>query len=126
MAEKQLEKKKVLVIEDEAINREILKQILSDSYDVLIGEDGTSGLNILRDNKDFISCVITDLIMPGISGLEVLSRIKSNDEYQNIPVIVASGDQSQEIECLNRGASDFIQKPYPEPGVILARVRRAI
>ena len=126
MAENQIEKKTILVIEDEAINREILSQILSDSYDVLLGEDGTSGLNILRDNKDFISCVITDLIMPGVSGLEVLNRIKANDEYQNIPVIVASGDQTQEIECLNRGASDFIQKPYPDPGVILARVRRAI
>ena len=128
MAENQalIEKKKIIVIEDEEINRAILGQILGDDYDVLFAENGSSGLNILRDNKDLISLVITDLIMPGLSGLEVLSRIKANDEYQNIPVIVASGDQAQEIECLNRGASDFIQKPYPEPGVILARVRRAI
>jgi len=64
--------------------------------------------------------------MPVMPGKEALRRIKEEPAYQDIPVIVASGDQSQEIECLNMGASDFIQKLYPEPGVILARVRRAI
>ena len=70
--------------------------------------------------------IILDLIMPGMQGQEVLRRVRADSEYQDIPVIVASGDQSQEIECLNAGASDFIQKPYPEHGVILARVRRTI
>ena len=64
--------------------------------------------------------------MPVMPGLEVLQRIKTAPDTQNLPVIVASGDQSQEIECLNAGASDFIQKPYPEPGVIIARVHRTI
>ena len=64
--------------------------------------------------------------MPNMTGEEVLRGIRGTDEYQDIPVIVASADLSMEIECLNIGASDFIRKPYPEPGIILARVRRAI
>ena len=78
------------------------------------------------ENKTVLSLIILDLIMPGMQGQEVLRRVRADSEYQDIPVIVASGDQSQEIECLNAGASDFIQKPYPEHGVILARVRRTI
>ena len=119
-------KRKLLVVEDEAINRAILGQILEKDYDVIFAEDGIQALDAVRENKDFLSLVILDLIMPNMSGMEVLRRIKAEPDYQDIPVIVASGDQAQEIDCLNSGASDFIQKPYPEPGVILARVHRTI
>ena len=116
----------ILVVEDEAINRGILGMILEKDYAVIFAVDGEEALRAVEENRDDISLVILDLIMPNMPGLEVLRRIREAAEYQDIPVIVASGDQSQEIECLNAGASDFIQKPYPEAGVILARVRRAI
>lgn len=83
-------------------------------------------METLRVQKEFISLVILDLLMPNMPGTEVLRLIRGSDEYQDIPVIVASANLSQEIECLNNGASDFIQKPYPEPGIILARVFRTI
>ena len=120
------DRRRLLVVEDEAINREILGAILERDYDVLFAEDGAEALEILHSNSDRLSLVMLDLIMPNMSGMEVLRQIRSNPEYQDIPVIVASGDRAQEIECLNTGASDFIQKPYPEPNVILARVRRAV
>ena len=119
-------KRKLLVVEDDQIIREILKTILEADYEVLFAEDGAQALLTLQEHKDLLSLILLDLIMPNLSGLEALSRIRSMPEYQDIPIIVASGDQSKEIECLGMGASDFIQKPYPEPGVILARVRRAI
>ena len=119
-------KRLLLVVEDEAINRAILENMLHQSYDLLFAEDGEKALRLLEENKELISLVLLDLIMPNMSGMEVLRRIKEQEAYQDIPVIVASGDQSQEIECLQEGASDFIQKPYPEPGVILARIRRSI
>ena len=100
--------------------------ILEESYEVIFAEDGDEALVAIEQNKAALSLVILDLIMPNMPGQEVLRRVRANPEYQDIPVIVASGDQAQEIECLNAGASDFIQKPYPVPGVILARVRRAI
>ena len=116
----------ILVVDDEEINRALLGTVLETDYEVIFAEDGEKALRAVEDNKELLSLVILDLIMPVMPGTEVLRRIKEEPAYQDIPVIVASGDQSQEIECLNMGASDFIQKPYPEPGVILARVRRAI
>ncbi len=126
MKEIQIDKRNLLVVEDEVINREILEVILEDEYHVIPAEDGAEALRKLEEHKDTLSLILLDLIMPNMSGMEVLKRIRSVPDYQDIPIIVASGDQSREIECLNSGASDFIQKPYPEPGVILARVRRAI
>ena len=116
----------VLVVEDEAVNRAILGAILEREYEVVFAEDGEAALRAVEQYRDVLSLVLLDLIMPNMSGQEVLRRIRSEPACQDIPVIVASGDQTQEIGCLNAGASDFIQKPYPEPGVILARVRRAI
>ena len=116
----------ILVVEDEAINRTILGMILEKDYEIIFAENGEEALRVIEEKKELLSLVILDLIMPVMPGMEVLRRIKAEPETRNLPVIVASGDQSQEIECLNAGASDFIQKPYPEPGVILARVRRTI
>ena len=120
------DKRLILVVEDEAVNRAILGSVLEKDYEVIYAGDGTEALQKASENKTILSLIILDLIMPGMQGQEVLRRVRADSEYQDIPVIVASGDQSQEIECLNAGASDFIQKPYPEHGVILARVRRTI
>ena len=120
------DKRLILVVEDEAVNRAILGSVLEKDYEVIYAGDGTEALQKASENKAILSLIILDLIMPGMQGQEVLRRVRADSEYQDIPVIVASGDQSQEIECLNAGASDFIQKPYPEHGVILARVRRTI
>ena len=119
-------KRLVLVVEDVEINREILGAILEDDYEVLFAEDGETALRLVEEHKRVLSLVLLDLVLPGMPGQEVLRRIKANAEYQDIPVIVASGVQSEEIECLNAGANDFIQKPYPEAGVVLARAHRAI
>ena len=116
----------ILVVEDEEINRDILGMILKKDYEVIFAENGEEALQVIEEKKELLSLVILDLIMPVMPGMEVLRRIKAAPDTRNLPVIVASGDQSQEIECLNAGAGDFIQKPYPEPGVILARVRRTI
>ena len=106
-------KRLVLVVEDAEINRAIMGSILEESYEVIFAEDGDEALVAIEQNKAALSLVILDLIMPNMPGQEVLRRVRANPEYQDIPVIVASGDQAQEIECLNAGASDFIQKPYP-------------
>ena len=119
-------KRCILVADDELINREMLSMILSEDYEVLPAADGTEALRIVSDLKDRLSLVLLDLLMPGISGLELLETMQNDPEMKNIPVIVATSDQSAEIECLKLGASDFISKPYPQPGVILARVQRTI
>lgn len=119
-------KRRVLVVDDEAINRELLGAILEKDYDVIFACDGKEALSLVETNRDVLSLVILDLIMPNMSGQEVLRTVRANEAYQDIPIIVASGDETQEITCLMEGASDFIQKPYPDAGVILARVQRTI
>lgn len=59
--------------------------------------------------------VLLTLLMPIMSGQEVLRRMKASPDMRHIPVIVATTDLAQEIECLNLGTSDFTQKPYPNP-----------
>ena len=119
-------KRTILVAEDEFINREILSEILRDSYELLFAGTGTEALELIRENREILSLVLLDLIMPGMHGMEVLRTIKADPDLQRIPVIVMTSDQSSEVECLQLGAIDFIPKPYPQKEVILARVRRTI
>ena len=119
-------RRRVLVVEDESVNRDILASVLRPEFEVLLAEDGREALARVGEYGDTISLILLDLIMPNMPGQEVLRRVKDDPATRGIPVIVASGDRAQEIACLQAGAADFIQKPYPEAGVIRARVRRAI
>lgn len=119
-------KRRILIVDDEAINREMLGVFLRDRYEVLMAGDGEEAMRRIWEYRETLSVVLLDLMMPVMSGQEVLCRMKELPDVRHIPVIVVSADLTQEIECLNLGASDFIQKPYPEAGVIAARVRRTI
>ena len=119
-------KRRILVVDDEEINREILGMILSDDYEVLYAEDGEKALEVCGEQKESLSLVLLDLMMPVISGMEVLRRMKSDPDLRVIPVIVITADQEAETRSLGEGAIDFIPKPYPQKDVILARVRRII
>ena len=116
----------VLVVDDEMINRMILGQILSEEYEVIFAEDGKKGLAAIRDNRNELSLILLDLVMPGIHGLDLLKLIKNNKEMKHIPVIVLTSDHKSEVPSLQLGASDFIPKPYPLPEIIMARVKRTI
>lgn len=120
------EKRTILVADDELINREILGAILEDDYNIVYAEDGEAAIETVRTMKDAISLVLLDLNMPKIPGIEVLKMIKDSPTTSAIPVIVVTADQDAEIECLHLGAIDFISKPYPSAGVILARAQRTI
>ena len=119
-------KRRILVVDDAEINREILGMILSGDYEVLYAEDGEQALEICAGQKETLSLVLLDLMMPTISGMEVLRRMKSDPDLRVIPVIVVTADQEAETRSLGEGAIDFIPKPYPQKDVILARVRRII
>lgn len=107
-------KRKVLIVEDNEINREILKETLEDDYDVLEAVNGEEGLNILSQYYKDISLILLDVVMPVCDGSEFLSRRKSDSLLASVPVIVTTGNNSQEdeLKCLGLGAVDFITKPY--------------
>ena len=118
--------RRILIVEDEFVNRELLRAYLEDEYELLFAETGAEALEAVRANLDTLSLVLLDLILPDLHGLDILREIKQDTALNRIPVIVLTGDTESEVESLNTGASDFISKPYPRHEVIMARVRRSI
>ena len=119
-------KRTILIADDELINREILGNLLVDTYDILYATDGVEAYDLMSKNADKISLVLLDLIMPKMTGLELLSKVKDDKTLSNIPIIVATSDSLSEEKSLELGAIDFIPKPYPRQSVILARIKRVI
>ena len=118
--------RRILVVEDDLINREILSLMLRDTYDILIAETGKQALELLESDYGTLSLVLLDLNLPDMKGVDILRRIKGNALTARLPVIVMTADQNAEVECLTLGATDFISKPYPKQEIVLARIRRTI
>ena len=119
--------KSILVVDDNAINREVLREILKTEYSVREAENGEEALRIMREMPDRILAVLSDIVMPLIDGFQLLEEISNDSKLGNIPIIVmtASSENQEEIKALRMGAWDFITKPY-NPEVILCRLRNAI
>jgi diguanylate cyclase (GGDEF)-like protein len=120
------EKRRILLIEDEIVNQEILKMYLADSYDVVTASTGKEALSIIHSQYEILSLILLDLNLPDFSGLDILRQVKADARFAHLPVIVMTSDSESEVECLSLGASDFIPKPYPRQEVVLARVLRTI
>ena len=119
-------KRQILIVDDEMTNREILGNILKSDYDVLYASDGNEALDMIKHYRETLSMVLLDILMPGMSGIDVLKAAKENNQLAHIPIIVTTSENETEIECLSLGAIDFISKPYPKPDVIQLRVQRTI
>lgn len=119
--------KKILVVEDNILNRSLLCQILASEYDVLEAENGQEALEILRQYGEGISLILLDIVMPVMDGYTFLSIMKADPAYSFIPVIVTTQNdgESDEVAALSHGATDFVAKPY-KPQVILHRVASII
>ena len=119
-------KRQILIADDEMLNREILAKNLEGEYEILLAEDGIQTLNMIKQYQDTLSLVLLDILMPGMSGLEVLKAVRDDVHLSHIPVIVMTAEKDTEVESLKLGATDFIPKPYPAFDVIHARVLRTI
>lgn len=119
-------KRRVLVVDDEYVNREMLSFIISKDYEVLQAEDGEQALSMIREYKNSLSLVVLDLLMPNVDGFTVLKTVKADESLKNIPIIVLTSEDAAEVESLKLGAADFIKKPYDVPEIILARIARTI
>jgi two-component system, OmpR family, alkaline phosphatase synthesis response regulator PhoP len=116
----------ILVIEDDPDIRELLSiSLAKEGWTLVMAEDGESGLAKLpAANPD---CVVLDIMLPGIDGLEVLRSIKSDPGRRRLPVIMttAKGEESDVVTGLELGAEDYVVKPY-SPKVLAARIRAAL
>lgn len=106
--------KKILVVEDVELNRDLIVQLLEDTYEVLTAADGAEGIQLaVRERPDLI---LMDLSLPVIDGWEATRRIKANVALQDIPIIALSahamvGDQEK---ALQSGCDDYLSKPLDE------------
>ena len=73
-------KRKILIVEDEFVNREILKNILLDDFEIFEAEDGEAAVELLESKKSDLSLILLDLFLPKMSGLELLNIIQANPE----------------------------------------------
>jgi diguanylate cyclase (GGDEF)-like protein len=115
----------ILVIDDEKSNLMVLNRILSPEYTVFTAKSGTEGLErAVADQPDLI---LLDIVMPGLSGFDVLTTLKKTTETMEIPVIVITGlsGETDEEKGFLLGAVDYITKPFRNP-IVLARVRTHI
>ncbi len=111
-----MDKKKVLICDDEEGVRESLKLILEDSYDLSFATTGVEALEQVKSNSPDI--VILDIKMPKMDGLETLKKIKKTSA--DTKVVIASGYKSVEVaqEATKYGAVDYIIKPFESKNIL--------
>ena len=89
------QKKQILVVEDNEINRAMLAEILSDDYHVLEAENGQVALDLLKDYRDSVDLILLDLMMPVMDGYTFLDIARNDGELATIPVIVMTQGDSE-------------------------------
>ena len=118
--------RKILIVDDEVIERETLGNMLSDLYEICYAENGSDALDIIKREHFTLSLIVLDLHMPELDGYSLLKIMHADSEFRRIPVIVLTAEKEAEVKSLQLGAADFISKPYDMPDVIRARVSRSI
>ena len=103
-------KNRILIVDDAYINRELLKEMLSENYEILEAENGKEALDIV-ENEKHINGILLDLVMPVMDGFELLEELKKTDK---IPVMIISSEMTAQNEnrCFNYGVFDFIGRPF--------------
>ncbi len=114
--------RKILIIEDSDLMRDLLRATLRDLGTVEAAPDGKSGLKMALDLMP--SIILLDIVLPDIDGFRVCEALKKDERTKHIPVIVMTGLDSAkaELKGLSLGAADFVRKPF-EPEIVRARVR---
>jgi len=114
-----MERPKILVIDDEKVICELLVQALGQrGYDVESAESGPEALERLC--QDFFNLLITDLKLPGMSGIEVLKEIKKVNPYIEVIIVTAYPTVETAVEAIKIGAFDFLSKPFDVPEIVAA------
>ena len=120
-------RRKVLIAEDNEMNRTILKELLKSDYDIEEAVDGNEAYAILKSKHRELSIIVLDLVMPNCDGFQFMKKIKDNPVLSNVPIVVltASSDGNQEEQCMELGAVDFLTKPF-NPTIVKARLHNII
>lgn len=115
---------KLLIVDDEAVNRALLESYLKEEYEIVQAVDGQDAINKIQQFGLELTMILLDIIMPGIDGFEVLQFLNDYGYITEIPVILITVDNTigREEQAFDMGVSDFITKPF-NPSVVVKRVR---
>ena len=120
-------KSQILLVDDSAMNRMMLAEILGDSYHILEAENGRECLETLQTEAGNIALVLLDINMPVMDGFEVLKAMNANHTIEDIPVIMISSDDSDAAirRSYELGASDYVNRPF-DARIVYRRVTNTI
>ncbi len=115
--------KKIMIVDDSDIDREILRNILEHDYEVLEETNGYSALDHIISQKINIDAVMLDISMPIVDGFAVLNILKLND-IKNLPIVMITSEATREnvVRAVEFGITEFISKPF-QPDDVLGRIR---
>lgn len=117
----------ILIVDDSAMNRMLLSDILADTYNIIEAEDGEQAIAILQQHASEISIVVLDMVMPRVDGFGVLEAMNENRWIQFLPVVSISTESSPEFveRACSLGVTDFINRPFDEL-IVIRRVSNTI
>jgi len=116
--------KKILIIEDDKFLKELIAQkLVKEGYNIAEAIDGEEGIKKVKSEQPDLDLI--DLILPGIDGFEVLSKMKEDSSLVSIPVIILSNlGQKEDVEKgLKLGAADYLIKAHFTPGEIIDKIK---
>jgi|SRR6476660_185538 adenylate cyclase len=116
-------RKTILICDDEPALRELIRASMDDGYDFAEASDGIVAMELAHEVKPDI--VILDLMLPRLSGLEVLARFNADDGLKDVPVLVITAWNETREDVLAAGADDFVTKPF-DPEALRNAVNRLV
>ena len=122
-----IKKPSILLVEDDEVTAYMLEYLLQrEGYKVTNVPDGKQALEKINNNPPF-SLALLDIMVPYVSGFELISHIRSLQDWDKTAVIMISGKSQEKdiIKALDAGATDYIVKPF-QPGEVLARIRKSV
>lgn len=117
----------ILIADDAELNRELIRFIFEEQYQILEAADGEQAMELIEKNEEKLCIVFLDLVMPKKSGMDVLEFMNVTHYIDNIPVIMITGEATNESDekAYEYGASDIIYKPFA-PNVVMRRAKNII
>jgi len=106
-------RKNILIVDDSKFNRQVLKNILEEDYEILEAENGREAIRIVEEMRNEIAALLLDIVMPEINGTMLLKILNEKGYMNEFPILVVTSEQDVELvaECFDYGISDFIRKP---------------
>lgn len=112
--------KRILVVDDDELSRDLLSEMFELEYDIVEAKNGADALNVLSISLGVVECVLLDLMMPTLDGFDFLKEFNDRGWYEKVPVIVVSSSDDEETKqrCKELGVDYFVVKPYRHDQVV--------